>query len=75
MNPSINLRNNNQSRESETPNNACTRPRTNIRVVMVGVCALSSSFRGLELVPSKWRYLVPPTSNASRWAASRKTYQ
>jgi hypothetical protein len=24
--------------------------------------ALSSSLRGLELVPAKWRYLVPPTS-------------
>jgi hypothetical protein len=22
----------------------------------------SGSFRGLKLVPSKWRYLVPPTS-------------
>ena len=29
---------------------------------MVGVCAFSGSLRGLELVPSKWRYLVPPTS-------------
>jgi hypothetical protein len=38
----------------------------------------SGSLRGLELVPSKWRSLVPPTSphqganatsNASRWAA------
>ena len=32
----------------------------------------SSIFRGLELNPAKWRYLVPPmlrTGNASRWAA------
>ena len=36
------------------PNTACTR--------LVGVCAFSGSLRGLELVPSKWRCLVPPTS-------------
>ncbi len=36
------------------PNTACTR--------LVGVCAFSGSFRGLELVPVKWRCLVPPTS-------------
>jgi hypothetical protein len=36
------------------PNTACTR--------LVGVCAFSGSLRGLRLVPSKWRYLVPPTS-------------
>ena len=35
-------------------NNACTR--------LLGVAAFSDSFRGLELVPVKWRYLVPPTS-------------
>jgi hypothetical protein len=40
-------------------------------------CGQSGSLCGLKLVPSKWRYLVPPTStpqkaaghNASRWAA------
>jgi len=37
----------------ELPNTACTR--------RVGVCAFSSRLRGLELVPSKSRYLVPPT--------------
>jgi hypothetical protein len=36
--------------------------------------AFSGSLRGLELVPAKWRGLVPPAStpkghNASRWAA------
>src|SRR6266508_1184249 len=36
------------------PNTACTR--------LVGVGAFSSSLRGLELIPSKWRYLVPPIS-------------
>jgi hypothetical protein len=38
----------------KVPNKACTR--------LVGVCAFSSGFRGLELVASNWRYLVPPTS-------------
>ena len=28
----------------------------------LGLCAFSGLFRGLELVPSKWRCLVPPTS-------------
>jgi len=42
------------SKEQKTPNTACTR--------LVGVCAFSGTLRGLELVPSKWRYLVPPTS-------------
>ncbi len=35
-------------------NKACTR--------LVGVGAFSGGLRGLELVPSKWRCLVPPTS-------------
>ncbi|HET8671068.1 MAG TPA: hypothetical protein VFM05_10705, partial [Candidatus Saccharimonadales bacterium] len=35
-------------------NTACTR--------LVGVCAFSGSLCGLKLVPSKWRYLVPPTN-------------
>jgi uncharacterized membrane protein YgdD (TMEM256/DUF423 family) len=30
--------------------------------MVVGVAAFSGSLRGLELVPVKWRYLVPPTS-------------
>jgi hypothetical protein len=29
---------------------------------LVGVCAFSGSLRGLKWVPSKQRYLVPPTS-------------
>jgi hypothetical protein len=29
---------------------------------LVEVGAFSSSFRGLVLVPSKWRYLVSPTN-------------
>ena len=41
-------------RSVSAPNTACTR--------LVGVCAFSGSLRGLKLVPSKWRYLVPPTS-------------
>ncbi|HKY54860.1 MAG TPA: hypothetical protein VJM08_11165 [Anaerolineales bacterium] len=36
------------------PNTACTR--------LVGVGAFSGSLRGLELVPAKWRCLLPPTS-------------
>jgi hypothetical protein len=41
---------------------------------LVGLAAFSGSLFGLELVPIKWRYLVPPTStpkghNANRWAA------
>jgi len=40
--------------QSTPPNTACTR--------LVGVCAFSGSLRGLELIPAKWRYLVPPTS-------------
>jgi len=36
------------------PNNACTR--------LVGVCAISSRLFGSKLVPTKQRYLVPPTS-------------
>lgn len=34
-------------------NNACTR--------RLGLCAFSSFFRGLRLVPAKWRYLSPPS--------------
>jgi len=37
-------------------------PRASTGVVMVGLSAFSSSFFGLQLVPSKWRDLVPPTS-------------
>ena len=37
----------------KSPNTACTR--------RVGVCAFSSSFRGLRLVPLQWRSLLPPT--------------
>jgi len=45
------------------PNNACTRsPAKSAGAMVVGVCAFSSSWRGLELVPAKWRCLVPPTS-------------
>src|SRR5687768_3839261 len=36
------------------PNTACTR--------LVGVCAFSSRLHSLELIPLKWRCLVPPTS-------------
>jgi|SRR6266508_4331652 len=43
-----------RSRLSKTlPNTACTR--------LVGVAAFWGSLRGLEWVPAKRRYLVPPT--------------
>ena len=53
-------------------------PWKSTRTIVVGLpsvgtaCAFLDSFRGLKLVPSKWRSLVPPTStpkghNASRW--------
>jgi len=60
-------------------------PRKSTGAMVAGVGAFSGSLRGLELVPSKWRCLVPPTSphhprqgaprgcyatgNAHRWAA------
>jgi hypothetical protein len=52
-------------------NTACTRSPANYAGAMVvGVCAFSSSLAGLELVPSKWRCLVPPQAgNANRGAA------
>jgi len=37
-------------------------PRKSTGTIVVGVGAFSGSWRGLELVPSKRRYLVPPTS-------------
>jgi hypothetical protein len=59
------------------PNTACTRsPAAYAGAMVVGVGAFSSWLYGLELVPAKWRCLVPPTSphqgadatgNASRW--------
>jgi len=36
-------------------------PGNERRGQVVGVCAFSSSLRDFELVPSKWRCLVPPT--------------
>jgi hypothetical protein len=52
-----------ESVDQNAPNTACTRPPTKYAgVVMVGVGAFSGSLRGLKLVPSKLRYLVPPTS-------------
>jgi len=45
------------------PNTSCTRsPTKNVGAMVVGVCAFLGTFRGLKLVPSKWRFLVPPTS-------------
>ncbi len=46
------------SLQKKQANTACTR--------RVGVAAFSSSLRGLELVPAKWRYLLPPTRPAAR---------
>ncbi len=37
-------------------------PRKSTGTVVVGVGAFSGGLRGLELAPSKWRPLVPPTS-------------
>jgi len=37
-------------------------PRKSTGTIVVGVCSFSSRLRGLELVPEKWRCLVPPTS-------------
>ena len=45
--------------QAKAPNNACTR-------LGVGP-AFFEVFRGLRLVPAKWRYRVPPQAgNASR---------
>ena len=41
-------------------------PWESAKVMIVGDCAFSGSFRGLELAPAKWRYLVPPAGNANR---------
>lgn len=38
----------------EPPNTVCSR--------LVGFCAFSGSLRGVELIPAKWRSLIPPTS-------------
>jgi len=40
-------------RSKNAPNTACTR--------RVGRAAFSGTLRGFKLIPSKWRYLVPPT--------------
>ena len=41
----------------------CTRsPAKYAGAMVVRVCAFLSRSRGLKLVPSKWRYLVPPAS-------------
>ena len=39
-------------------------PCTSTRTIVVGVCAFSGSLRCSRLVPSKRRYLVPPTSGS-----------
>src|SRR5215216_132780 len=59
-------------------------PWESTRTAVVGLppvgtaCAFLSIFLGLELIPRKWRYLVPPTStpeghNANRWAAGERS--
>ncbi len=35
-------------------------PRANTGAIVVGVCAFSGNCRGLKLIPSKRRHLVPP---------------
>jgi len=50
-----------------SPNLFCLRALDRIcpltkHIRLVGVCAFSSTLRGLKLVPSKRRCLVPPTS-------------
>src|SRR5215216_1685189 len=50
-------------RLAQAANTACTRPPAKCAGAgVVGVCAFSGSFFGSKLVPSTWRYRVPPTS-------------
>ena len=42
-----------------------------IRMLPRPIAAFSGRLRGLKLVPSKWRYLVPPTSTPQGHNASR----
>ena len=44
------------------PTKRASDPRENAGAGVVGLCAFSGTFRGLELTPSKLRYLAPPTS-------------
>ena len=70
--------------EPSRPTQRAPDPWESTRTIVVGVGAFSSSWRGLRLIPSKWRPLVPPASpareerprgrcavgNAHRWAAN-----
>ena len=48
-----------ESRETQLrPNNAC--PLRQAQGELVGLCAFSSSFPGLGLIPAKWDCLIPP---------------
>lgn len=50
---------------SEVDTNRCLTQRATLdpwkstRTGVVGLCAFSGALRGLKLVPSKWRHLVP----------------
>jgi hypothetical protein len=46
----------------QRPTKRAPDPRKSTETMVVGLCAFSSVLRGLKLVPSKWRCLVPPTS-------------
>jgi hypothetical protein len=51
------------------PNTACTRTPKSIGAGVVGLCAFSSSFRGLKGIPAKRCFSSrPPAGNANRWA-------
>jgi hypothetical protein len=52
--------NNSPTQRPENHRDNAPDPRENAGAVEVGVGAFSGGLRGLELVPSKWRYLVPP---------------
>jgi hypothetical protein len=39
--------------------------RKNVGAMVVGVCAFLGTLRGLEWVPAKWRYRVPPQADNS----------
>jgi hypothetical protein len=69
-----------RARGKITPALRTRTPATNAGAMVVGVGAFSSRLHGFKLIPSKWRYLVSPTStpqghNANRWAVSRKNYR
>jgi hypothetical protein len=63
-----------------SPNLFCFRALDQIcpltkHIRLVGVCAFSGTFRGLELVPLKGVISPrPPAGNANRWAHSQNSF-